>query len=196
MARITAIMNDRQAAARSGVGAVMGSKNLKAVVVRGTRRPAVADPARMEKLCRALQNEVGADVKKGSALRIYGTAYVPPVTNEMGILPTRNFTTGRFEHTEAISGPVLTEKYLVRAKPCFRCPIGCGRETRVSEAPYEGEGEGPEYETISAVGSACGIGDLAPIIKANYLCNDLGLDTISTGMTIACAMEMSERANP
>lgn len=194
LSRIAAIVNDKgRAAARSGVGAVMGSKNLKAVVVRGTREPALADAAGMDELCRRLQTEVGGDVRKGSALRTYGTAYVPPVTNELGILPTRNFTTGVFEGVDGISGYVLTEKYLVRAKPCFRCPIGCGRETRVDEPEYQGQGEGPEYETISALGSACGVGNLAAITKANYLCNDLGLDTISTGMTIACAMELWEK---
>jgi len=194
LVKIAAIMNDKhRTAARSGVGAVMGSKNLKAVVVRGTRKVPVADPTLLQELNHLVRSEVGCDVKKGSALREYGTAYIPLVTNEIGILPTRNFQTGVFEGVDNISGHVLKEKYLIRAKPCFGCPIACGRATRVEDAQYGGEGEGPEYETIVTLGSACGVDNLAAITKANYLCNELGLDTISAGMTIACAMEMYEK---
>ncbi|MGD2156050.1 MAG: aldehyde ferredoxin oxidoreductase family protein [Anaerolineales bacterium] len=194
LVRTASIMNDKhRAAGRSGVGAVMGSKNLKAVVVQGNKVPPLADPEGMHAYSLEIQREVGGDVKKGSSLREYGTAYVPPVTNELGILPTRNFQTGVFEGVDNISGPALNESYLIRAKPCFRCPIACGRVTEVDESPYEGEGEGPEYETIAAVGSACGVDNLAAVTKANYLCNELGLDTISAGMTVAAAMEMYEK---
>jgi aldehyde:ferredoxin oxidoreductase len=194
LVRVASIMNDKhRAAARSGVGAVMGSKNLKAVVVRGNIDPILANPKEMKELCRAITNEVAGDIKtKGSALREFGTAYVPPVTNELGILPTRNFTAGVFEGVENIDGPSLRDNFLIRAKPCYKCPIACGRHTRVDTPGYEGEGEGPEYETIGAIGSACGIDNLAAITKANYICNELGLDTISAGTTIACAMEMFE----
>jgi aldehyde:ferredoxin oxidoreductase len=192
--KFASIMNDKhRAAGRSGVGAVMGSKNLKAVVVRGTKTPSLAEPEKMKQLCLEINREVGGDIKKGSSLREYGTAYVPPVTNELGILPTYNFQTGVFEGVNNIDGPTLTEKYLIRAKPCWRCPIACGRDTKVEEPGYEGEGEGPEYETIGAIGSACGIDNLAAVTKANYLCNELGMDTISAGMTIAAAMEMYEK---
>ena len=194
LVRVASIMNDKhRAAGRSGVGAVMGSKNLKAVVVRGTIEPSFAQPKKMKELSKKVNMEVGKDVKKGSSLREYGTAYVPPVTNEMGILPTRNFQTGVFEGVDNISGYTLKEKYLIRAKPCYRCPIACGRETEIDEPEYKGAGEGPEYETIAALGSACGVDNLAAVTKANYLCNELGLDTISAGMTIACAMELSEK---
>jgi len=194
LARIAAIMNDKhRAAARSGVGAVMGAKNLKAVAVRGTREVALAQPEETRALCRQVRAEVAADVRKGSSLNLYGTAYVPPVTNELGILPTHNFQTGVFEGVESITGHVLREKYLIQPKPCWGCPIACGRLTRVEDPLYGGEGEGPEYETIAALGSACGVDNLAAITKASYLCNELGLDTISTGMTIACAMELYER---
>jgi len=194
LVKVAAIMNDKhRAAARSGVGAVMGSKNLKAVVVRGTKKTPLAEPEAMRELCKLVRSEVNADVKKGSSLREYGTAYVPPVTNEIGILPTRNFQTGVFEGVDNISGYVLKEKYLIRAKPCYGCPIACGRDTRVDDPIYGGEGEGPEYETIAALGSSCGVDNLAAVTKANYLCNELGLDTISTGVTISCAMEMYEQ---
>jgi aldehyde:ferredoxin oxidoreductase len=194
LALMAAIMNDKhRAAARSGVGAVMGSKNLKAVVAFGRKNPAFFDDAGMREMSVNLSKEVGVDIKKGSNLRIYGTAYVPQVTNTLGILPTRNFQTGVFEGVDQIDGVALKEKYLVTHKPCWRCPISCGRLTSVDDEKYAGKGEGPEYETIASLGSACALDNLAALTKANYLCNELGLDTISTGLTIAAAMEMYEK---
>ncbi|RME91274.1 MAG: aldehyde ferredoxin oxidoreductase [Anaerolineae bacterium] len=191
---ISAIMNDKhRAAARSGVGAVMGSKNLKAVVVLGRKNPAFFDEEGMRALSLELNKQVGVDVKKGSSLREYGTAYVPQVTNTLGILPTRNFQTGVFEGVDKIDGVTLKKTYLIRHKPCYRCPIACGRLTEVPEGKYAGKGEGPEYETIASLGSACGLDNLAALTKANYRCNELGLDTISTGLTIAAGMELYER---
>ncbi len=191
---MAAIMNDKhRAAARSGVGAVMGSKLLKAVVAFGNKNPPMADEAGMRNLSVTISKEVGVDVKKGSNLREYGTAYVPQVTNTLGILPTRNFLQGTFEATSQIDGVALKNTYLIRHTPCYRCPISCGRLTEVPEGKYKGKGEGPEYETIASLGSACGVSDLAAITRANYWCNELGLDTISTGMTIAAAMEMYEK---
>ncbi len=191
---MAAIMNDKhRAAARSGVGAVMGSKNLKGVVVMGKKNPAFFDDQAMRKFSVELSKEVGADIKKGSNLRIYGTAYVPQVTNTLGILPTRNFQTGVFEGVDQIDGVALKNKYLITHKPCYRCPISCGRLTAVDEEKYAGKGEGPEYETIASLGSSCGVSNLAALTKANYLCNELGLDTISTGLTISAAMELYEK---
>jgi aldehyde:ferredoxin oxidoreductase len=196
LVKVAAIMNDKhRAAARSGVGAVMGSKNLKAVVVRGTQKVPLAQPEEMRALSQSVRREVGGDVRKGSSLHDYGTAYVPPVTNELGILPTRNFQTGVFAGVNHISGHALREKYLKRPKACFGCPIACGRDTEVDDPEYAGAGEGPEYETIASLGSACGVDNLAAVTKANYLCNELGLDTISTGTTIACAMELYEKGH-
>jgi aldehyde:ferredoxin oxidoreductase len=137
---------------------------------------------------------LGADIKKGSTMRIYGTAYVPDVTNEAGILPTRNFQRGQFAGAHKINGATLRENFLVRHGGCYACPLACARLTKVDGTKfgekYAGEGEGPEYESIGSLGSACGIDNMAAVTKANYLCNELGLDTISTGVTIACAMEM------
>ena len=191
---MAAIMNDKhRAAARSGVGAVMGSKNLKGVVVSGKKNPAFFDDAGMRALSVSLSKEVGADIKKGSSLRTYGTAYVPQVTNALGILPTRNFQTGVFAGVDKIDGVALKNSYLITHKPCYRCPISCGRLTEVPTGKYAGKGEGPEYETIASLGTACGIDDLAGLLKANYACNELGMDTISAGLTIAAAMEMYEK---
>jgi aldehyde:ferredoxin oxidoreductase len=194
LALMAAIINDKhRAAARSGVGAVMGSKNLKAVVAMGNKNPILHQSAKMISLSVDTSRNVGADVKKGSNMRIYGTSYVPQVTNTLGILPTRNFLQGTFEHTNKIDGDALKNQYLIRHTPCYRCPLSCGRLTEVPDGPYKGKGEGPEYETISSLGTGCGVSDLAALIKANYLCNEYGMDTIGTGMTIAAAMELYEK---
>ncbi|HMU94929.1 MAG TPA: aldehyde ferredoxin oxidoreductase family protein [Anaerolineales bacterium] len=194
LALMAAIMNDKhRAAARSGVGAVMGSKNLKAVVAMGSKNPPLHDPEGMRTLSVETSKNVGADVKKGSNMRIYGTSYVPQVTNTLGILPTHNFLQGTFEHVHNVDGDALKNQYLIRHTPCYRCPLSCGRLTEVPDGPYKGKGEGPEYETISSLGTGCGVSNLAALVKANYLCNEYGMDTISTGMTIAAAMEMYEK---
>jgi aldehyde:ferredoxin oxidoreductase len=194
LALMAAIMNDKnRAAARSGVGAVMGSKNLKAVVAMGNKNPPLYNPDAMREISVDTSKNVGVDIKKGSNLRIYGTAYVPQVTNTLGILPTRNFLQGTFEHTDKVDGVALKEQYLIKNVPCYRCPISCGRLTEVPDGPYKGKGEGPEYETISSLGTGCGVSNLAALTKANYLCNEYGMDTITTGMTIAAAMEMYEK---
>jgi aldehyde:ferredoxin oxidoreductase len=193
--RIASIMNDKhRAAGRAGVGAVMGAKNLKAVVVKGSGTVNLADSARVKALSREIRNEVKATADAGKlVLRTYGTAYMPPVTSGAGICPTRNFQTGVFEGAERISGQVLTEKYLVRPGACWGCPIACGRITKMDHPRWQGQGEGPEYETLASLGSSCGVDELEAIIKANYHCNELGLDTISMGMTIGCAMELFEQ---
>lgn len=194
LALMAAIINDKhRAAARSGVGAVMGSKNLKAVVALGTKNPPLHDAEGMRSISVDTSKNVGADVKKGSNMRTYGTSYVPAVTNTLGIFPTYNFQQGTFEHTNKIDGEALKNQYLIRPTPCYRCPLSCGRLTEVPDGPYKGKGEGPEYETISSLGSGCGVSDLAALIKANYLCNEYGMDTIGTGMTIAAAMELYEK---
>ena len=195
LALVAAIINDKhRAAARSGVGAVMGSKKLKAVAVRGGLKPDLYDEKAMRAVVREANRQVAADVRAGSTMRIYGTSYVPDVTNEAGIFPTHNFQYGQFEGTPKINGPTLKEHFLIRHGGCFGCPLACARITEVKGEiwgeQYAGQGEGPEYETIGSLGSACGIDNMAAITKANYVCNELGLDTISTGVTIACAMEM------
>ncbi len=195
LVRFASIMNDRdRAAGRSGVGAVMGSKNLKAVVVHGTRRVSLHDEARFNGLVRGYVERFRRAYRdEPPPLRSHGTAVTVMGTQSTGIFPTRNFQAGQFEHWQEIHGETLTRRFLVKAKACFSCPIACGRVTRVDVPGFEGEGEGPEYETVYSLGSDCGVGDLAAVTKANYLCNELGLDTITMGATIACAMEMAER---
>ncbi len=189
------VMNDlHRAAGRSGVGAVMGSKNLKAVAVRSTGKVPIHDPEAFKKVCGELDATFKDAYKDAPPpLRTYGTAITVIATNNFGALPTRNFQAGTFEGADKINGEALTRDFLVQPKACFSCPIACGRGTKVEQPEYEGSGEGPEYETIYAFGSNCGIDNLAAITKANYVCNELGLDTITMGATIACAMELAER---
>ena len=189
------IMNDRdRAAGRSGVGAVMGSKNLKAVAVKGSGQVPLADPIGFQTLVAEILARFKA-ANKGNPppLRTYGTAGSVPLLEKYGIFPTRNFQEGTFSGWESITGAALTERFLKRPSSCFSCPIGCGRVTEITEGKFQGKGEGPEYESIYALGSDCGVDDLAAITKANYLCNELGLDTMSMGGTIACAMELYEK---
>jgi aldehyde:ferredoxin oxidoreductase len=190
LVRIAAIINDKhRAAARGGVGAVMGSKHLKAIAVRGTKRPKIADEKSFTIYVRECQKLLRENSVTGTGLPTYGTAILVNIINEHGIYPTRNFQSGIFPTADCTSGETMTDTILVRSKGCFACPMVCGRVTKVGGQ----EGEGPEYETIWAFGAQCGVDDLAEIFRANYLCNDLGLDTISMGSTIGCAMELSER---
>ncbi|MBI5441933.1 MAG: aldehyde ferredoxin oxidoreductase family protein [Deltaproteobacteria bacterium] len=192
-----AVLNDNhRAAGRSGVGAVMGSKNLKAVVARGDRSVALADEEGFREVnARVLDRFQEAAKKNPPALRLHGTAVTVMATQNYGVLPTKNWQHGTFEGWKKIHGETLTERFLVKASACFSCPIACGRRTRVDVPGFEGEGEGPEYETLYAMGSNCLIDDLAAVTKANYLCNELGLDTITMGATVACAMELVERGH-
>jgi len=189
------IMNDKdRAAGRSGVGAVMGSKNLKAVVVRGKEKIELADKDKFKSFNKEILDRFKAEVKKTPlGLTINGTAGVVTATQHLGVLPTKNWQQGTFDGWDSIHGEKLTEKYLVTNSACFSCPIGCGRKTKVEDSKFAGEGEGPEYETLYAMGSNCMVDNLAAIIKANYLCNELGMDTITMGATLACAMELADR---
>lgn len=187
---LAAIMNDKyRAAGRSGVGAVMGSKNLKAIVVRGTGK---LKPAREDE-CKSVLKNVRTKIKENevtsTGLPTYGTSVLVNVINQSGIYPTNNFQEAHFATADKTSGETLAEKYLVKNTACFGCPIGCGRYTKVGDV----EGEGPEYETIWSYGADCGVDDLEAIIKANKWCNEYGLDTISAGATIACAMELCQK---
>ncbi|ETA81904.1 aldehyde ferredoxin oxidoreductase family protein [Youngiibacter fragilis] len=187
---MAAVMNDKgRAAGRSGVGAVMGSKNLKAIVVKGSKKVQVKDPAMLKEVFARCTKKIRDNGVTGQGLPAYGTAVLVNIINENGVLPTKNFQESQFSFAEDISGETLAEKYLTRKDPCFRCPIGCGRYCKVDDI----EGQGPEYETVWAYGSDCGVNDLPAVIKANYWCNEYGLDTISAGTTIAAAMELYQR---
>lgn len=195
MVLFATVMNDKhRAAGRSGLGAVMGSKHLKAVAVRGTKSIRVADPDAFLEKCTDARKKLKEDPVAGVGLPTYGTNVLVNILNQSGGLPTRNWRDGAyFEDADQTGGESLTEKFLVRNKGCFGCSIGCGRITRVAEGKFKGFGEGPEYEAAWAYGADCGVKDLAAICRANFICNELGLDPITMGSTIACAMEMSEK---
>jgi aldehyde:ferredoxin oxidoreductase len=195
---ITGGVTGARAAGRGGVGAVMGSKNLKAVVARGTGGVKLADMAAFKQhVGKALDfwnNPAESCVK---VLADHGTIGVISFTNDLGILPTRNFQTGVFEGADKISGETFAEKYSVRgatpSKACFACPAGCARLSNVKEKGYEGKGEGPEYESVASLGAVTGVDNLPAVIKASRMCNDMGMDTISAGVTVGCALELFER---
>jgi len=203
LVRFACVINDKhRAAGRSGVGAVMGSKNLKAVAVRGTRGIPVARPAGYFPALRVVLRKLAESAGR-QGLSELGTIPTIDLTNAFGGLPTRNFRQGQFEHAEELNGNTLKETRLVNTKACFACTIACGRVTRLGDGSgkylvnthprnWRVAGEGPEYENAWALGADCGVADLDAVIKANFLCNDLGMDPISMGATLAAAMEMYE----
>jgi len=187
---ISAIINDKdRALARGGAGAVMGSKNLKAIIVHGTNKIEIADQDRMKFITYETNKMVRAHPITSKGLPEFGTSVLVNIMNEAGIFPSYNFQHSQFAMAENISGEAITEKILTKKAGCWGCIIQCARKTKTSRE----EGEGPEYESSWALGPNCGIDDLEIITEANYLCNKLGLDTISTGGTIACAMELNEK---
>jgi aldehyde:ferredoxin oxidoreductase len=193
--RFAAIANDMaHFAGRTGLGAVMGGKRLKAVAVRGKGQVPLADAAGF---ARARQAAL-ASCRESMVVRSMhelGTDSALDLGLMTGDVPIRNWTSGRDrEYGAALGGPALVEKYLVRTATCLHCPVGCKRVAAVREGPFATEeGPGPEYETCAAFGPLMENRDLAAVVKANELCNRLGLDTISCGATIAFAMECRER---
>lgn len=194
---ITGGVTGARAAGRGGVGAVMGSKHLKAIVVRGHGGVKLADlnafNKHISKIWKYWENPTPSCAL---GLGTSGTIGVLGFTNDLGILPTRNFRTGVFEGADKINGRTFAEKYSVKgarpSKACFACPAGCARLSLVEEPGYEGKGEGPEYESVASLGSVTGVDNLPAVIKAGRICNDMGMDTISAGVTVGCAMELSE----
>jgi len=186
------INNDKnRAAGRGGLGAVMGSKKLKAIAVRGTGSVTVARPKEFLAAAKAARDMLIADPVAGGGLAAYGTEVLVNIINESGALPLHNWRDGSYMETaDKFSGETLADTFLVKNKACFACTIACGRITRVTEGPYASFGEGPEYEAGWSFGAATGVDDLAAICKANFLCNEYGLDPITMGSTIACAMEL------
>jgi len=187
---VAAIMNEKNhAAGRGGLGAVMGSKNLKAVVVSGNNKTPISDKETVDHAIKQWRLFVAEAPLTKDVLKEYGTPALVKAINHDGSFPSYNFQEGVFNDAESISGETFKELYFVRRQPCASCPIACARIT----ATPEREGKGPEFETIWSFGASCGVNDLEKIIHANYNCNESGIDTISAGNTVACAMEMSEK---
>ena len=183
---LAAIMNDKdRAAGRSGVGAVMGSKNLKAITVTASKN--AVEPYSADMLKEAMKTcllKFKENPVTHEGLPTYGTAVLVNIVNNIGTFPTNNWQSSYYDKADDISGETLKEKYLVKNHYCHRCQIGCGRVVNI-DGKIAG---GPEYEPLWAYGGNCGNNDLNAIDKANYLCNEYGLDAISTPCTIAAAM--------
>ena len=195
LVRYACVVNDlKHANGRGGMGAVMGSKNLKAVAVRGTRHISFYDNKVLKRKIKwfannSMESPIERSLHDGGTIGADLTAL-----NEAGLLPTRNFRSGSFEMADAISGETFHKNYFVKAGGCHGCMVRCKRVAR-SDGPWKMNPDygGPEYETAAAFGSLCGVSDLEAICKAHELCNTYTLDTISTGATIAFAMECFEK---
>jgi aldehyde:ferredoxin oxidoreductase len=177
-------------AGRGGVGAVMGSKKLKAIVLHGTGSVPVADPDAYRKAGMALYKACKSADNLKDWTR-YGTTIVVSWCDEVGAFPTRNFSAGSFEGGKTLYGPVMREQIVITDKGCFGCPCPCGKYSNMKR--YGTQVEGPEYETIGMLGSDVGISDIQDVAQANLLCDDLGIDSISAGGCIAWAMEAYEK---
>ncbi|HPK22565.1 MAG TPA: aldehyde ferredoxin oxidoreductase family protein [Smithella sp.] len=190
LVRFAAIANDKaHYIGRTGMGAVMGSKMLKAVVVSGTGKVLPALPEEYKALRENLLEKIKEN-QFGQVLRSMGTAASMDPGMMMGDVPIRNWTKGEFDGSVNIGGPTMTEKYLTKVHACYACPIACKRVVRVEGGPFQTEeGPGPEYETCCTFGSFMENDNLEGIIKANETCNQYGVDTISCGATIAFAMQ-------
>jgi len=194
LVRYACLINmSNRANGRTGMGAVMGAKNLKAIAVRGKKRPDIADPQALAEIARwGAQNLAQSDVY---GMGVHGTAEVLSLQQEAGGLPTRNWASGVFDGYQALDGPTMTETILKSRDTCYACVVRCKRVVEIKDGPYQVEAHygGPEYETLATFGSYCGVSDLAAVARANQLCNMYGLDTITTGAVIAWAMDCFEQ---
>ena len=190
LVRVACIMNDlKDAAGRGGLGAVMGSKSLKAIAVRGHKRPEVAEPERLKEL----RQWVLAHRELWASFAELGTGGAMEAWVDAGNVPVRNFLDGEFPEVEEISPTAVRDTIRVKMEGCYACPVRCKKVVKVDEPyPVDPAYGGPEYETLAAIGSNCGVSDLKAIARANELCNAYSLDTISAGDIVAFAMECFE----
>ena len=188
--RYAALTNElRHWNGRGGLGAVLAAKNVRAIGVRGSGKPAIVDDERAQAILKDLRTSYN---RNESTMHLHGTARGVPGLNDDGIFPTRNFVDGQFEGADKLSGPTMSETILVGRGTCYACAVACKREVEVPELGVTRKYGGPEYETIGSLGSLCGIDSLEYVAKGNQTCGEYGLDTISTGVAIAFAMECYE----
>ncbi len=184
-------------AGRGGLGAVFGSKNLKAVAVKGSTRPTNGDREKIESARKDIVQRAKNAKDDGHLLYKHGTSWLVKVASDLDHYPTRNWQSGEFEDIDKLRHEVFAEKYKRFRRPCYQCPIGCSETLDASVFDWVEEDRKeiakPEYETLAMLGGNCGISDSEAVIHANYLCNELGLDTISTGSAIAMTMEAIEK---
>ena len=190
LVRLSCINVDSRAFGRGGAGAVLGSKRLKGIGIRGSGRIPVADPARID----SIRREATATLKQTRADHTrFGTPQYIEVINELGCMPTRNFQTAYFEQGDKIDAFAMVDHYLEKNYACYRCPVACGKICLVKQGPFAGAHARTEFESIGLLGPNCGVSDFAAIVKANQLCDQLGLDTMSAGHAVALTMELFER---
>lgn len=194
LARIACILTGVHAAGRGGTGAVMGSKMLKAIAVRGTKAVKVSNPEAFRTFSREIRERIAANPGTGTGLPTFGTAAVVEVNNKLGMLGTNNYQKEEFEGADLIGGKYLKENCFVANDACFGCSIACAKVNKAREGQYqEYLTVGPEYETLFSLGSNCGISSIDAIIAGDRLCDEYGIDTISGGGVISMAMECSEK---
>jgi len=195
LVKYASIQNDRQrSAARGGPGAVMGSKKLKAIAVRGTQSFSAADPEKYHESMDELLQSVKNNVLTGSIFPKFGMAGIIDAINSHGVLPTRNNQSGTFNQAHKLSGQTMAKTMLTRTRGCYCCNIHCTRLINIPFGPYHGtRGKGPDYDAIVALGSQCDNSNLEAAAHANMLCDQYGLDPVTTGETISWAMELFER---
>jgi len=184
------IQVDGRSFGRGGGGAVMGDKNLKAIAVQGSGKIRLHNEAALKEFISA--NTKPCKDSKPNHTK-FGTAQYTEVINSLGCYSVKNFQTGVLENAESIYATELVSKYKVKNGACYRCPVACGQVCEVKEGPFKGAQSDPEYETIGAFGGQCCVLDMAAIIAANQVCDDLGIDTMQAGSMIAFAMELYER---
>ena len=189
LVKFSVIASDKRVAGRCGLGAVMGSKNLKGIVARGTHKVMVADPNRFQKALKVARKKVRAHDNTGRRLRELGTAQNVRAFGSASIMPVRNFSKSRFEKMEDISAEKIRDSHKIKNHGCPGCPIQCGRIGKFNSRKLIS----PEYETIALMGSNLMVGDLDEIAGWNDRLNRLGLDSISTGGVIGFAMELTEK---
>ena len=192
--KIACIISGTHASGRGGTGAVMGSKNLKAIVVKGSKGLNLPDIQSLEKYTDKLTDRFRNNPVTGKILPDYGTTLSVDGAIKLGLLGTRNWQYETFERAKEIGGETFKNKFAIKNSSCFACPVACAKVYKVNDGKYKGTvSTGPEYETIWSLGSNCDNGDPSSIIKADRLCDDLGIDTISTGAAIGLAMECYEK---
>ncbi|UCH58442.1 MAG: aldehyde ferredoxin oxidoreductase family protein, partial [Anaerolineales bacterium] len=194
LVRYAAIMNDKhRAAGRTGMGAVMGSKRLKAIACGGKQKIQLHNAEAFKRVVERQREFMDESILK-IGFDTFGTNMIADMVNVRGGYPTRNWQAGTFDQIEDVNAQAMTDQVLVEGVRCFACPVACGRGTEIQQGKWQGaKGEGPEYETTNTLGAMCGVDDLNAITMANYHCNEYGLDTISTGASIAFAMECYQR---
>jgi len=190
LVRLSYIGVDSRAFGRGGPGAVMGSKKLKGIAVRGTGEVPLADRGRVNEIRKAAIAELRTTRADHTRL---GTMQYIKKLNDLGCMPTRNFQTSHFEDCEPVEADAMKADFYVRNYACYRCPVACGKMCEVKEGPHAGAHARTEFETVGLFGPCCGVSDFAAIVAANQLADEIGLDTISVGNSVSLTMELFER---